>query len=96
MRCLGLTFGRHDTFVCVGCLGELSRTLLPSIALLCEFSQLASLLLHETLVIRQSRFGDLTGLIRVLRQPPGFHDRDLPILRSCVSDVWADRRTFCS
>ena len=68
MRRLDLTFGRYAAFVRVEGLGELLGTLLPPITLLQEFSQLASLLLHETLDVRQSRFGDLTGLIRALRQ----------------------------
>jgi len=80
MRRLGLAFSRHDTLVRVEGLGELLCTLLPPIALVRELSQLAGLLLDETLDIRQSRFSHLTGLIRALRLRLGFGDRDVPEL----------------
>jgi len=56
VRRLCLSFGRHDAFVRVEGLVKLLRPLPEPIALLHKFSQLASLLLHETLDVRQSRF----------------------------------------
>ncbi len=53
---------------------------LQPIALLRELSQLAGLLLDETLDIRQSRLSHLTALIRALRLRPNFGNRDLPEL----------------
>ena len=78
--CLGVTLSCHSAFIDVERLGKLIRPLLQTIALLHEFSQLARLLLHETLDVGQPCFGDLTGLTRALCELSGFSDRNLPNL----------------
>ena len=64
--------------------------MLPPIALLHEFRQLGRLLLDETLHVRQTRFGHLTGLIRALCLRLGFGAaRGARFI--LVSAVWARR-----
>ena len=69
--------------ICIEGLGKLIRTLLQLIALLQELRELTGLLVHETLDFRQSRIGDLTGLIRTPRQHSCIGHRvkeDIPLL----------------